>query len=116
MRADPQTGEVRWTRHGSLIMDWVEVFAPVVFEPYRRGDWSAMGSLLLDDVPFRVAQLNGGTSRIAFRVYCAMGYENGRPRMWRTQAFPSKSWADWRSFCVGSPAVRSAWSATTISE
>jgi hypothetical protein len=101
MRADPQTGEVRWTRHGSLVMDWVEVFAPVVFEPYRRCDWPAAGSLLLDDVPFRIAQPNGGTTRIAFRVYCAMGYENGRPRMWRMQAFPSKSRADWEIFLRG---------------
>ena len=31
MRADPLTGAVRWSRHGSLVMDWVEVFAPVVF-------------------------------------------------------------------------------------
>jgi hypothetical protein len=28
-------GEPRFSRHGSLVMDWVEVFAPVVFEPYR---------------------------------------------------------------------------------
>ncbi|MEA2189068.1 MAG: transposase domain [Solirubrobacteraceae bacterium] len=97
MRTDPATGEIRWTRHGSLVMDWVEVFAPVVFEPYRRSDWPATGSLLLDDVPFRIAQ-PGGTSRIAFRVYCAMGYENDRPKMWRMQAFPSKSRADWEIF------------------
>ena len=77
MRVDPQTGEIRWTRHGSLVMDWVEVFAAVVFEPHRRSDWPASGSLLLDDIPFRIAQPNGGTTRIAFGVYCAMGYENG---------------------------------------
>jgi hypothetical protein len=53
-------------------MDWVEMFAPVVFEPYRRRAWPATGSLLLDDVPFRIAQPNGGTTRIAFRVFCAM--------------------------------------------
>jgi hypothetical protein len=47
MRTDPATGEIRWTRHGSLVMDWVEVFAPVVFEPYRRTEWPATGSLLL---------------------------------------------------------------------
>lgn len=52
-------------------------------------------------MPFRVAQPNGGTSRIAFRVYSAMGYENDRPRMWRTQAFPSKAKADWEIFLRG---------------
>jgi len=101
MRTDPQTGELRWTRHGSLVMDWVEVFAPVVFEPHRRGDWPASGSLLLDDVPFRVAQPAGGTTRIAFRVFCAMGYEDGRPAMWHMQAFPSKTRADWEIFLRG---------------
>ena len=101
MRIDPSTGEIRRTRHGSLVMDWVEMFAPVVFEPYGRSDWPATGSLLLDDVPFRVAQPNGGTTRIAFRVFCAMGYEDGHPEMWRMQAFPSKSRADWEMFLRG---------------
>jgi Transposase, Mutator family len=101
MRADPLTGAARRTRHGSLVMDWVEVFAPVVFESYRRSDWPGTGSVLLDDVPFRVTQPNGGTSRIAFRVYCAMGYEDGRRRMWRMQAFPSKTQADWEIFLRG---------------
>lgn len=31
LRADPETGELRMTRHGQLVADWVEVFAPVVF-------------------------------------------------------------------------------------
>jgi hypothetical protein len=30
-----------------------------------------------------------------------MGYENGRPRMWRMKAFPSKSRADWEIFLRG---------------
>jgi hypothetical protein len=32
-RFDPETGEVRESNHGQLVADWVEVFAPVVFEP-----------------------------------------------------------------------------------
>jgi hypothetical protein len=98
MRTDPVTGEVRFTRHGSLVMDWVEVFAPVVFEPYRPSEWPASGSLLLDDVPFSVRSPAGGPPRIAFRAYCAMGYQNARARMWRMEAFPSKSQADWEAF------------------
>ena len=35
LRADPETGQLRFTRHGSLVMDWVEIFAPVVFEAHR---------------------------------------------------------------------------------
>lgn len=53
-------GEPRFSRHGSLVMDWVEVFAPVVFESYRPRAWPASGSLLLDDLPFRVRDLKTG--------------------------------------------------------
>jgi len=74
-------GEPRHSRHGSLVMDWVEVFAPVVFEPYRPGAWPAGGSLLLDDLPFRVRDPATGRHRIAFRVFAAMGYEAGRPKL-----------------------------------
>jgi hypothetical protein len=32
-------GELRFSRPGSLVMDWVAVFAPVVFEVYRPTAW-----------------------------------------------------------------------------
>ena len=54
LRANPNTGELRLTRHGQLVMDWVEVFAPVVFAAHRPARWPATGSLLLDDLPFSV--------------------------------------------------------------
>jgi hypothetical protein len=98
LRADPDTGELRFTRHGSLVMDWVEVFAPVVFEAHRPREWPTSGSLLLDDLPFRVRDPDSGRHRIAFRVFCAMGYEARRPRLWRLEAFTSKSQADWEAF------------------
>jgi hypothetical protein len=98
LRADPQTGELRFTRHGSLAMDWVEVFAPVVFEAHRPREWPVSGSLLLDDLPFRVRDPNSGRHRIAFRVFSAMGYAAGRPRIWRLEAFASKSQRDWEAF------------------
>jgi hypothetical protein len=98
LRADPGTGELRFSRHGSLVMDWVEVFAPVVFEPYRPHAWPASGSLLLDDLPFRVRDPQTGRHRIAFRIFSAMGYQGGRPKLWRLEAFTSKSQADWEAF------------------
>ncbi len=98
LRADPDSGELRFTRHGSLVMDWVEVFAPVVFEPHRPRAWPASGSLLLDDLPFSVRDRESGRQRIAFRIFCAMGYEAGRPKLWRLEAFTSKSQADWEAF------------------
>ena len=98
LRSDPGSGELRFSRHGSLVMDWVEVFAPVVFEPYRPSEWPASGSLLLDDLPFRVRDPDSGRHRIAFRIFCAMGYEEGRPKLWRLEAFTSKSQPDWEAF------------------
>jgi len=54
-------GEPLLSRHAQLVCDWVEVFAPVVFErfrpeiearyePVRRGE----GTLILDAVPFHI--------------------------------------------------------------
>jgi hypothetical protein len=96
--ADPQSGAPRMTRHGQLVGDWVEVFAPVVFEPHRPVCWPPSGSLLLDDLPFSVRDPATGRFRIAFRVFCATGFEDGRPKLWRLEAFTTKSQADWERF------------------
>ena len=114
LRGDPDTGELRFSRHGSLVMDWVEVFAPVVFEPHRPRAWPASGSLLLDDVPFRVRNPQTGRHLIAFRVFAAMGYESGRPRLWRLQAFTSKGRGTGRRFSALLMAPRSGSCATTM--
>lgn len=98
LRADPETGELRMTRHGQLVADWVEVFAPVVFEPHRPRAWPTDGSLLLDDLPFSVRDPATGRFRIAFRVFCAAGFERGRPKLWRVEAFPDASQASWEAF------------------
>ena len=96
--ADPETGELRMTRHGQLVGDWVEVFAPVVFERHRPCAWPATGSLLLDDLPFSVRDPATGRFRIAFRVFCAAGFERGRPKLWRVEAFPEATQANWEAF------------------
>jgi hypothetical protein len=102
LRAGPD-GVPRFSRHGSLVMDWVEVFAPVVFEPYRPRAWPTSGSLLLDDVPFRVRDPKTGSTRIAFRIFAATGYEAGRAKLWRLEAFTSKSETDWKAFLGALP-------------
>ena len=104
---DPETGELRMTRHGQLAADWVEVFAPVVFEPHRPSAWPGTGSLLLDDLPFSLHDPATGRFRIAFRVFCAAGFEQGRLKLWRLEAHTSKSQADWERFLAsleGAPA------------
>ncbi len=98
LRADPETGEPRPTRHGQLVADWVEVFAPVVFEAHRPVAWPDTGSVLLDDLPFSVRDPATGRFLIAFRVLCAAGFERGRPKLWRVEAFPDASQANWEAF------------------
>jgi Transposase, Mutator family len=101
LRADPETGQPHPTRHGQLVGDWVEVFAPVVFEAHRPFAWPEAGSLLLDDLPFSVREPSTGRFRIAFRVFCAAGFENRRPKLWRVEAFPDASQANWEAFLSG---------------
>jgi hypothetical protein len=102
-RFDPETGEVRESDHGQLVADWVELFAPVVFEQHRPTGWPAEGSLLLDHLPFRVRALDAGgwripAGRVAFDVFCAVGYCAGKPRLWHAEAFSSAHPANWSAF------------------
>ena len=59
---------------------------------------------MLDHLPFRVRALNtrgrripGG--RVVFDVFAAMGYDDrAEPRIWRLEAFPNASAANWSTF------------------
>jgi hypothetical protein len=68
------------------------------FEAYRPTAGPATGSLLLDDLPFRMRNPQTGRTRIAFRIFAAMGYERARAKLWRLEAFTSKSQPDWEAF------------------
>ena len=61
------------------------------------------GSLLLDDLPFRVRDPDTGRTRVAFRVFAALGFEGDRPKLWRLEAFTTKSQADWEAFLGALP-------------
>lgn len=95
-------GSRRYSRHGQLVADWVELFAPVVFEPHRRTAWPTDGSVLLDHIGFRVkaAREDGTpvTGPVAFNVLAAAGYENGVMRLWHVQSAPTVLTADWHAF------------------
>jgi hypothetical protein len=79
-------------------MDWVEVFAPVVFQAHQPTAWPPHGSLLLDDLPFSVRDPAIGRFRIAFRIFCAVGFERERPKLWQIEAFPEATQANWEAF------------------
>lgn len=107
-RFDAETGELRESAHGQLVADWVELFAPVVFAPHRPRAWPVEGSLLLDHLPFRIRALDrsgkpipGG--RVAFDVFCAVGYRAGTPRLWRAEAFSTAHPANWSAFLGSLP-------------
>jgi hypothetical protein len=107
-RFDRETGELRESAHGQLVADWVELFAPVLFEQQRPGAWPTEGSLLLDHMPFRIRAedangvgIPGG--RVAFDVFCAGGYRAGKPRLWHAEAFSSAHPANWSAFLAALP-------------
>jgi hypothetical protein len=107
-RFDPETGELRESDHGQLVADWVELFAPVVFEQHRPRHWPVEGSLLLDHLPFRVRALDASgrripAGRVAFDVFCAVGYRAGKPRLWRAEAFSTAHPANWAAFLGSLP-------------
>lgn len=107
-RFDPETGELRESVHGQLVADWVELFAPVIFESHRPTSWPAGGSLLLDRLPFRVRALDAAgrripAGRVAFDVFCAVGYVAGKPRLWRAEAFRTAHPANWSAFLASLP-------------
>jgi hypothetical protein len=91
-----------------LLADWVEVFAPVVFEPFRPTAWPTQGSLLLDHLPFRVRALDASGRRIpagtvAFDVFCGVGFVAGKPKLWLTEAFANANPANWSAFLDSLP-------------
>src|SRR5660397_218649 len=107
-RCDTETGELRESSHGQLHADWVEVFAPVVFQPFRPTAWPTQGSLLLDHLPFRVRALDPSGRRIpagkvAFDVFCGVGFVAGKPKLWLTEAFTSANPANWSAFLGSLP-------------
>jgi Transposase, Mutator family len=107
-RFDAETGELRESDHGQLVADWVELFAPVVFARWRPVAWPSEGSLLLDHLPFRVRALDANgrripAGRVAFDVFCAVGYRAGKPRLWLAQAFASAHPANWSAFLGSLP-------------
>ena len=107
-RFDFATGELRESDHGQLVADWVELFAPVVFAPHRPDAWPVEGSLLVDHLPLRVRALDAAgrripAGRVAFDVFCAVGYQAGKPRLWRAEAFPTAHPVNWRAFLASLP-------------
>jgi hypothetical protein len=98
-------GRRHYSRHGQLVGDWVEVFAPVIYDRERRTSWPQTGSLVLDHLGFRVRGYDEHgrpkTGPVAFNVLAALGYEDGHWQLWRLASSPTVNAADWAAFLSG---------------
>jgi hypothetical protein len=97
------------------------VFAPVVFEPHRRSEWPAGGSLVLDHLGFRYrGWTDDGRPKLGpvdFNVFGARSYDGGYGQFWSLRAYPDaspESWADFLGSLDGAPprVVSDGWSGT----
>ncbi len=93
----------RYSSHGQLVADWVELFAPVVFAKLGPSAWPTVDSLVLDHLPFRIPAVNASGKAIpagivAFDIMAAMGYENHRAKIWLLGASPTVLTGDWLAF------------------
>jgi hypothetical protein len=97
-----QDGERHYSRHGQLVGDWVELFAPVVFEPHRRWEWPEHHSLVLDHLGFRLSDSHPDgrpkTGPVAFNVLAAFGYEDNHWVLWHLASSPTVLADDWEDF------------------
>jgi hypothetical protein len=108
--------EVRYSEHAQLVSDWIETFAPVVYEPYRDFSWPETGSVLFDEVPFRVstgipgvrAGIPGG--KRTFSILAAMGWDKEREviRLYKLEAHAERAnmgpaWATFMRSLSGEP-------------
>jgi hypothetical protein len=91
------TGIEYASRDSSVVEDWIEIFAPVIFERYAPKEWPPL--VMLDDLPFLVRVPGTTHKRVAFRIFAALGFwPNGRRRLLRLEAFADKTPANWAQF------------------
>ena len=85
------------TRHGQLVSDWVDVFAPVIWEAYAPTSWPP--TLLLDDAEFRLARPGVPRGVLAFVVLVALGFTTaGGPLVVAIEAVPRSTVPAWEAF------------------
>ena len=83
--------------HGQLVSDWVDVFAPVIWNSYAPMSWPSR--LLLDEDEFRFARPGTPRGVLAFVVLAAVGYtRQGRPFVVAAEAVPRATVPAWRAF------------------
>lgn len=83
--------------------DWLNQFGPVVAEPWAETTWSEC--VVLDSTEFVDTDPRTGQRRQLFAVLAAWGYPSGdsKGRLWRLEARPADTNADWAEFLAALP-------------
>lgn len=98
---DGKPAPVKW---GNMIHDWVEIFAPVIFEElFSLHEWPKI--VLLDELPYRRPARRATTGKLIpggqpfFSILGAIGYTHARkPFVVRFEAVPTHSASAWLQF------------------
>ena len=95
-------------RHGQLVSDWVEVFAPVIWTActteHAMAGWPAR--MILDEHGFRASATQANRRGTAlFSVLGAVGYPRpgGRALVWRLEATAAANTGAWQGFLTVLP-------------
>lgn len=84
-------------RHGQLVSDWVDTFAPVIWDAYAPKQWPP--HLLLDSDDFRYKAAGQTRGVHAFHVLAALGYDaRGRRVVARLEAVRRENTQVWEGF------------------
>lgn len=94
----------------------MEVFSPIVYEPFKDSAWPATGSVLLDELPFIIRRTAPGGSTpsayagASFSILAAMGWDKTgkRMRLYKLEAVPGHHMSNgmrthWENFMKGLP-------------
>lgn len=100
VRELPDRRYVYTSAEPNLVEDWVEVFAPRIFERFAVSTWPEQ--IVLDHIPFHIRERAFGkpkrSGKLAFCVLGAVGYVGDSSFVVRLEAAPSPSRASWERF------------------
>lgn len=88
---------------GQTVADWLNQFGPVVAGPWAETNWPEC--IVLDSTEFVDTDPRTGQRRQLFAVLAAWGYPPGdsKGRLWRIEARPTDTNADWAEFLAALP-------------
>jgi hypothetical protein len=89
-------GKTSTKRHGQLVGDWVEVYAPLLWANHAPTDWP--DTVVLDSKKFEHRSKTMRPSDREFHVLVAVGYDTRRPTIVHIEAVPNADGVTWAAF------------------